>query len=106
MAEIVWSDPALADLDAIADYMALENPRAAARLVRRVFRHVDQLAAHPRSGVSLPEFRGSRYRQIVESPCRIIYRVGKNRVFVLHAVRGEWLLRRRILAAHSRTSKK
>ena len=87
MAEVIWSEPALADLDAIADYIALENLRAAALLVRRVFRHVDQLASHPRSGGRLPEFRGLRYRQIVESPCRIIYRVGKNRVFVLHVVR-------------------
>ena len=39
MAEIVWTEPALSDLDAIADYIALDNPRA---LVRRVFLHVEQ----------------------------------------------------------------
>ena len=43
MAEIVWTDPALSDLDAIADYIALENPLAARQLVRRVFLHVEQL---------------------------------------------------------------
>lgn len=48
MAEIVWTEPALNDLDAIADYIAQENPEAAKRLVRNVFRHVDQLAAHPK----------------------------------------------------------
>ena len=50
MAEIVWSEPALSDLDAIADYIALENPAAAADFVRRVFAHVGQLADHPESG--------------------------------------------------------
>jgi plasmid stabilization system protein ParE len=46
MAQIVWTEPALNDLDAIADYIALENPAAAAELVRRVFAHVEQLEAH------------------------------------------------------------
>lgn len=33
MAEIIWTEPALADLDAIADYIALDKPdaRVAAR---------------------------------------------------------------------------
>ena len=50
MAEIVWTEPAIGDLDAIADYIALDNPNAAAELVRRVFGHVEQLKAHPESG--------------------------------------------------------
>jgi plasmid stabilization system protein ParE len=33
----------LADLEAIAEYVALENPAAAAALLDRVLRHVDQL---------------------------------------------------------------
>ena len=65
MAEVIWTEPALADLDAIADYIALENPQAASELVRRVLGHVDQLASHPLSGTKLPEFRGWRYRQII-----------------------------------------
>src|SRR3546814_12882900 len=74
MAEIVWSEPALADLDAIADFIALEDPAAASALVRRVFSHVEQLAAYPASGNRPPELRRSRYRQIVEPPCRVFYR--------------------------------
>lgn len=27
MAEVIWAEPALNDLDAIADYIALDNPR-------------------------------------------------------------------------------
>lgn len=96
MAEIVWSDPALADLDAIADYIALENLNAAQQLVRRIFQHVDQLQVHPDSGAKPQEIRGWRYRQIVEPPCRIIYRHDKEqgRVFILHVMRSEQKLRR------------
>ena len=50
MAEIVWSEPALSDLDAIADYIALESPAAAAEFVKRIFGHVDQFTANALSG--------------------------------------------------------
>lgn len=97
MAEVVWTEPALADLDAIADYIALDNPTAARDLVARVFGHVDQLKSHPLSGPKLPEFRGWRYRQITEPPCRVIYRHEKNLVHIVHVVRGEQLLDKRLV---------
>ena len=47
MAALIWTEPALQDIDAIADYIALDNPLAARELVQRVFQHVEQLQAHP-----------------------------------------------------------
>ena len=99
MAEIVWSEPALSDLDAIADYIALEDPVAASKLVQRVLGHVEQLAAHPESGSRPPELPRSRYRQLVEPPCRVFYRYDGKRVFVLHVMRSERLLRKKQLAS-------
>jgi addiction module RelE/StbE family toxin len=106
MAQVIWSEPALSDLDAIADYIALDNPRAASDLVRRVFAHTEQLAAHPKSGPKLPELKGWRYRQISEPPCRIIYRPDKDTVYILHVIRAERILRRPILAARSKRRSK
>ena len=94
MAEIVWTEPALTDLDASADYIALENPVAAAELVKRIFGHVGQLADHPDSGSRPSELKRSRYRQIVESPCRVFYRHDGHKVFILHVMRAERLLRK------------
>jgi len=94
MAEIVWTEPALSDLDASADYIALDKPAAARALVARVFDHVAQLAEHPRSGSRPRELRDSRYRQLVEPPCRIFYRVEGAQVVILHVVRSERRLRR------------
>jgi toxin ParE1/3/4 len=94
MAEVVWSDPALADLEAIADYIALENPAAASALVQRIVDHVEQLAEHPESGTRVPEMRRSRYRQLVQAPCRVFYRYDGQRVFIVHVMRTERLLRK------------
>ena len=99
MAEIVWSDPALADLEAIADWVALENPVAAANLVHRVLDHVAQLADHPESGSRVRELKRSRYRQLVEPPCRVFYRFDGRTVFILHVMRSERVLRKRHLEA-------
>ncbi len=94
MAEIVWSEPALSDLDAIADYIALDKPTAARELVQRVFEHVDQLQRHPESGSKPKELKGWRYRQVIEPPCRIFYRYEADQVLILHVMRSEQRLRR------------
>jgi toxin ParE1/3/4 len=102
MAQVIWAEPALSDLDAIADYIALDNPEAASELVQRILSHVDQLIAHPDSGSKPRELRGGRYRQIVEPPCRIFYRREGETIYVLHVMRGERTLRRRALSARSK----
>jgi toxin ParE1/3/4 len=98
MAELIWTEPALADLDEIADYIALDNPAAAEQLVLKVFEHVGQLIDHPESGSIPPEFRRARtYRQIVEPPCRVFYRVDGVKIFIVHVMRSERLLRKKKL---------
>jgi len=106
MAALIWTEPALQDLDAIADYIALDDPLAARELVQRVFQHVEQLQAQPESGSLPPELRRSsrRYRQIVEPPCRVFYRYDRRskNLFVLYVMRGEMRLRKSRLLKRSR----
>ncbi|MDR7927471.1 type II toxin-antitoxin system RelE/ParE family toxin [Acidithiobacillus thiooxidans] len=101
MVEIIWTDPALSDLDAIADFIALENPAAAATLIRRIFSHIEQLQDFPESGSYLPELGPSRYRQIIEPPCRIFYRYHCNTIFILHVMRSERILRESLLTSRT-----
>ena len=98
MAEVVWAESALSDLDAIADYIALDNPEAARRLVRKIFEHVGHLQEHPRLGSKPEELKGWRYRHIVEPPCRTFYREDSGRVLILHVMRSERLHRRELLS--------
>jgi toxin ParE1/3/4 len=104
MAEVIWTEPALSDLEAIADYIALDNPAAARALVQRVVEHVSQLIDHPLSGSKLHEFEGWRYRQIMEPPCRVIYRHEKGRVHILHVVRGERLLDQALVTSRNEST--
>ena len=102
MAQVIWAEPALNDLDAIADYIALDDPTAAREMVRRIFKHIDQLIVYPDSGSIPRELRGGRYRQIIEPPCRIFYRRERETVYVLYVMRGERKLRPRALAARGK----
>jgi len=89
VAQVVWTEPALAELDAIADYIALDKPSAASRFVQRVFSSVERLADFPESGSRVPEIPKSGCRQLVINPCRIFYRRDGERVFILFVMRGE-----------------
>lgn len=106
MAEVVWTEPALAGLDTIADYIALDVPKAASLLVQRIFKHFDQLATHPRSGLKLSELKGWRHRRIVEPACRVNYRQDKKCGYILHVVRSERLLGHSTLAVCAMGAKK
>ena len=50
MAEIIWTFPALDDLNDIAEYIALSNIDAAKKLTQRVFDKISRLEDHPESG--------------------------------------------------------
>jgi toxin ParE1/3/4 len=102
MVEVIWTEPALNDLDAIADYIALDNPAAARDLVQRIFKHVDQLATHPDSGSKPPELKGWAYRQIVEPPCRVFYRREGDSIYILYVMRGERPLRSKALTKRTK----
>ena len=107
MVEIIWTEPALGDLGSIAEYIALDKPDAASHLVQRVFRHVEMLVQHPELGPRIPELRpASRYRQLVEGPCRLFYRYEKaaSKVFILGVMRGEKLFQRRLLRRRDETT--
>ncbi len=93
MARLIWTEPALVDLDEIAEYIALDDPVAASRFVRKVFDKVARLKAHPQSGKRPPELKRTPYREVVVAPCRIFYRVEKDAVYIVYAMRSERLLR-------------
>lgn len=93
MAEIVWLDPALDDLEEIVEFISLDNADAAENFATRVFGHVELLARHPKLGPVVPELPDRGYRQIIEPPCRIIYKIQRRKVFIVHVMRSERILR-------------
>ena len=98
MAQIEWTEPALNDLNEIAEYIALDKPNAAKKFVQSAFRTVDRLKDFPESGKKPLELSETNYREVIAGPCRIFYRVEGRLVFILYVMRGERELRKFILA--------
>jgi toxin ParE1/3/4 len=93
VARIIWTEPALQDLDEIADYISLDKPTVARRFVQRVFERIEQLATLPKSGAVPAELKGTQYSQLVIPPVRIFYRAQNDAVYIVYVMRGERLFR-------------
>ncbi|NOQ80751.1 MAG: type II toxin-antitoxin system mRNA interferase toxin, RelE/StbE family [Gammaproteobacteria bacterium] len=94
MAQINWSEPALSDLNEIAEYIALDKKSAAKKLVKQVFSATDRLEQFSESGRKPPELETSQYREIIVGPYRIFYRYKQNEVYIPYVMRSERQLRK------------
>ena len=85
--EIRWLKRALANLDAEAAFVALDNPSAAARLVDTIARSVELPAQHP--GLGRPgRLEGTRELVVANTPYLVPYRVRNNVVEILRVFHG------------------
>ncbi len=104
MAQIIWTEPALLHLNEIAEYIALDKPGVASHLVQKVFSKTERLEEFPESGRKPPELKKSRYKEIIVDPCRIFYRMEKDKVYILYVMRSERKLRKYLLSERSKES--
>jgi len=70
-------------LDAIHAYIAQDSPQYALQMVDRLTRRSVQIAEHPLSGRSVPEFGVAQVREVIEAPYRIVYHIKPDRIDVL-----------------------
>ncbi|MGB1263891.1 MAG: type II toxin-antitoxin system RelE/ParE family toxin [Cognaticolwellia sp.] len=98
MAEIIWTAPALSDLNEIAEYIAVSNLPAAKKLTQKIFDKITRLESHPESGRTPFELKNLNYRELIVNPCRIFYKIDNDHVYILHVMRQERDLRKFVLA--------
>jgi plasmid stabilization system protein ParE len=86
VAEVVWSDRALANIEAIVTYIVNQHsPLAAQRLGHRLLAAGDALEAHPDRGRSIA--RGRRELTVI-APYLIRYRLKGDQVTILEVRHG------------------
>ncbi len=87
-ANVTWSADAIADLKTIADYIAIDSPQNADRLIVRILKTVEYLTMFPRMGRQTPQRDDDRYRELIERPFRILYRIDADDVIILNVFHG------------------
>lgn len=86
MTDVLWTRTARRDLAAIIDDIAEDSPADAAAVLDRLERRAEALQNHPARGRPVPELCAvdvRHYRELVERPWRIIYRIQAHSVLVL-----------------------
>ena len=80
-----YTRPALADLSAILDYIALRSPQGARRVQARIQALTNLLLQHPNIG-RLTSDPSIRRMPVTPYPYLVFYEVGENEI-IIHAVR-------------------
>jgi len=90
--KVTWTENAIGNLLGIYEYIAVNSPTYAQRMVDRITRRTEQIADHPYSGRKVPEYNAEDIREIIEKPYRLIYRIKQDQVDVLTVIHGARLL--------------
>ena len=77
MVKIVWTAPALQDLEDIGEYIGKDSERYAQEVVRSLFEATFLIKTLPKAGRIVPEFETNYLREIISGSYRIVdkYRV-------------------------------
>jgi plasmid stabilization system protein ParE len=93
MAKVVWSAPALLQLESIIDFIALDKPEAAKAVAARIIGTTGHLERFLLLGRPIREMAHKNYRQVWIKPCWFYYRIDEGDVYILHVRRAEKPLR-------------
>jgi toxin ParE1/3/4 len=85
---VVITDPAADDLEAIGDWIAKDNPARALTFVRELRVACDALADAPQSYQSVPRYEHTGVRRRVHGNFLIFFRVVGEVIEVLHVLHG------------------
>jgi len=84
--KILWADVAKQDLSDIIEYIAIDNPANALKILQKIRKMASILHSLPERGRVVPELQDQGiliYREILTAPWRIIYRISDKNVYVL-----------------------
>jgi toxin ParE1/3/4 len=83
---VVWARSAVAELESVVEYIAVDSPVTAEKLLRRLRERAVRLEVSPRRGRIVPELAGlgiRTFHELVVRPYRLMYRIDNDLVTVL-----------------------
>jgi len=92
MAEIKWSPSAVADLEAICNYIARDSEYYAANFAKNIIARIELLVKFPEAGRIVPEYDDTHIREIIYSNYRVIYRLKKSLIEIVRITHSARLL--------------
>ena len=91
---VVWTEAALDDLEAAAEYIEKDSPRYASALVAQAFALARSLSHSPGRGHIVPELGDSQIREVFLGSFRLVYLIREWSIDILGFIHGARDLRR------------
>lgn len=88
MAKLIWSLPALQDVDGIAGYIWRDSPDNAALFIDRLIEQTTRLTENPFSGRIIPEIGTEHARELIYGSYRIMYAIHEDEVWITGVIHG------------------
>ena len=89
--QVLWTGTAHEDLFEIAEYIKLDSASIAFKILEDIESNVPRLSSFPEHGCIVPELKELkvyRYREIIISPWRVIYRADQGKIFIMAVIDG------------------
>ena len=83
MAQLIWSDRSIKDLDGIAKYIARDSPKYARLTLINIWNQARRLINHPRLGRQVPEIGDEAIREILYGNYGIIYTIRNDDIHII-----------------------
>ena len=88
MSRLLWTEPAVADLDSIHAYISRDAIVYADAVILEILNAVERLVDFPESGRFVPELDDDQTRELLVGNYRILYEVDSDRVSILTVLHG------------------
>jgi len=88
MSRLLWTEPAVADLDSIHAYISRDAIVYADAVILEILNAVERLVDFPESGRFVPELDDDQTRELLVGNYRVLYEVDFDRVSILTVLHG------------------
>jgi plasmid stabilization system protein ParE len=89
---VIWSEEALGDIDAIAEYIARDSEYHAIRVVDQMLELGEALVHLTKSGRVVPELQNEAIREKFLYSYRLIYQIEAEAIHIIAVIHGKCLL--------------
>ena len=80
--ELIWTERASSDIEAIVRYIARRNPRAASQIGLGIYDRAQILLRHPEAGTILDELRDGGWHKLIYRRWKIVYTIRGNAIII------------------------
>jgi plasmid stabilization system protein ParE len=88
MNRVLWTAPAVSDLESIREYIARDSEVYADSVLSEIFDAVDQLMVYAESGRVVPELNEPQTRELIVGSYRVMYDLQADTVHILTVLHG------------------